>query len=55
MSAEIRVPKERTCQRCGRAEVWDEASENWVVDGDAVGDVFCIHSWDITGEFAPLE
>lgn len=54
MNAEIRVPKERTCQRCGREEAWDEESENWVVAGD-VGDVYCIHTWDITGEFAPLE
>ena len=54
MSAEIRVPKHRTCVRCGREECWDEAGEGWTVDGE-VGNVYCIHSWDITGEFVPVE
>jgi hypothetical protein len=26
----------------------------WRVDGD-VGGVYCIHSWDITGTFTPVE
>jgi len=50
---ELRTPDERTCQNCGRNEVWDGAGENWVVDGD-VGSVYCLHSWDITGEFSPV-
>jgi hypothetical protein len=53
MSAEIRVPEERTCVRCGREEEWDEVAENWQIDGE-VGDPRCIHSWDITGEFTPI-
>ena len=54
MSAEIRVPEERTCVRCDREEAWDEREENWRVTGD-VGDPHCIHSWDITGEFTPIK
>lgn len=54
MSSVIRVPDERKCLECGRSEVWDEEAENWVVEGDAVGNVYCIHDWDITGEFTPV-
>ena len=50
---ELRRPNERTCQNCGRQEAWDSEEENWVVDGD-VGAVYCLHSWDITGEFSPV-
>lgn len=31
MSVEIVPPTERSCERCGRRDVWDEASENWVI------------------------
>ncbi|MFB6267429.1 MAG: HEWD family protein [Halodesulfurarchaeum sp.] len=54
MSAEIRTPSQRTCVRCGRAERWDDDAGAWQV-ADTVGDVFCIHSWDITGEFKTVE
>lgn len=55
MSAKIRVPTERACLDCGREEVWNAETEYWAVDGDAVGDVHCIHDWDITGQFTPVE
>ncbi|MCG1003340.1 MULTISPECIES: HEWD family protein [Halobacterium] len=51
---EIRAPKERTCTQCGRSERWDEETSNWRVDGE-VGDVYCVHSWDVTGSFTPVE
>lgn len=54
MDVEIRAPRERECQLCGRAEVWNESEENWVVEGDALGKLHCIHAWDITGKFSPI-
>ncbi|MFC7046225.1 HEWD family protein [Halobacteriaceae archaeon GCM10025711] len=54
MASTIRVPEQRTCQECGRRERWDATEENWVVEDDTVGEVYCIHSWDITGEFRPV-
>ena len=54
MSAEIRAPEERACLLCGRKEVWDEDDENWVVE-DEVGELYCIHSWNVTGRFSPFE
>lgn len=55
MGARIRVPENRECTQCGREEAWDEEAETWrVVDG-SVGDVYCLHAWDITGDFAPIE
>jgi hypothetical protein len=53
MTVELRTPTRRECQQCGRVEIWDEDRGSWVVDGDA-GDVYCIHGWDITGEFTPI-
>lgn len=50
---DIRRPSERTCLNCRRHETWDEETQNWVVDGE-VGKVYCLHSWDITGEFSPV-
>lgn len=54
MSAQIRAPSTRTCVRCGREERYDDDANAWQVD-DSVGDVYCIHSWDITGEFSPVK
>jgi hypothetical protein len=54
MSSEIAVPTERTCTRCGREERWDPSAEKWVVDREA-GTPHCIHVWDITGQFSPVE
>ncbi|NIC00558.1 HEWD family protein [Halobacterium sp. R2-5] len=52
--AEIRAPEERTCTDCGRSERWDDDAGAWRVD-EEVGDVYCVHSWDVTGTFAPVE
>lgn len=52
--ATIVPPRERTCERCDRQDVWDDERENWVVDGDAVGDPFCLHDWDINGTYNPI-
>lgn len=51
--ATIVPPRERTCERCGREDEWDDATENWVVEG-APGDPFCLHSWDINGSYNPV-
>ena len=56
--AEIVPPTERACTVCGRRDVWDEATENWVIaheDGERqVGNPNCIHEWDINGEYNPV-
>ena len=54
MSTEIAVPTERVCVGCGREERWDPTEKTWVADGDP-GVPHCIHAWDITGEFSPVE
>jgi len=57
---EVRLnpPKRRTCTRCGREDVWDEAVGDWTireVDGEKrSGDRFCMHEWDITGSHTPI-
>lgn len=55
MSAEIRTPTERACQDCGREEYWDDAVANWRVANQHVGNIHCIHAWDITGTFTPID
>lgn len=52
---DIRAPKERTCTECGRSERWDEDAGNWRVADDEVGNVYCVHDWDVTGTFTPIE
>lgn len=51
-------PGERTCERCGRRDVWDEDRGNWTIveeDGDKqAGDPFCLHEWDINGSYNPI-
>jgi hypothetical protein len=51
--ARIRAPSERECVRCGRSEYWSDEDDHWRVNGTE-GDVFCVHSWDITGSFATV-
>lgn len=55
---EIDPPRERTCERCGREDVWDESQETWVIvesDGDRrVGSPHCLHEWDINGAYNPV-
>jgi hypothetical protein len=59
MNTKLRTPEERTCERCGREEYWDDADRVWRIveeDGERlVGSAYCIHEWDITGEFSPIE
>ena len=56
---EVVPPSERTCERCGRHDVWDEDAQKWVVDTkgeDAeLGTPHCLHEWDINGSFNPLD
>lgn len=54
-SPSIRKPTRRECERCGRREAWQEGSESWTIDADAIGDPHCIHEWDINGTFLPYE
>lgn len=46
-------PTERTCERCGRHDVWNDEVGTWTIveeDGEKQpGDEFCLHEWDITG------
>ena len=57
MDIEIVPPTRRECERCGRTDVWDETTENWVIrreDGERmVGNRHCIHEWDINGQYNP--
>lgn len=50
----IRTPSERACVRCGRDERWDADAGGWQV-AEETGSVQCIHDWDITGSFTPVE
>jgi hypothetical protein len=56
--AEIVPPAERACTICGRQDVWDEETENWVIvreDGERrTGSPYCIHDWDINGSYSPV-
>jgi hypothetical protein len=59
MSARLRKPDRRACELCGREEVWDAETPGWRVrheDGEpVVGSVYCIHEWDIDGDFVPID
>ena len=54
----IEPPEERTCERCGRRDVWDEELVSWTIDSEdgekQVGNPHCLHEWDINGTFNPL-
>ena len=55
---EVVPPTERTCERCGRRDVWDEAVSSWSIDSEdgekLIGDPYCLHEWDINGNYNPL-
>ncbi|WP_049980631.1 HEWD family protein [Halolamina rubra] len=51
MSDLLRTPERRTCERCGRVEQYDEG----VWRADRLGDLYCIHEWDIDGAFVPVK
>ena len=52
-------PTERTCERCGRHDVWDDSLDSWTItteDGEkTAGNPYCLHEWDINGDYSPLE
>jgi hypothetical protein len=52
----LRAPTDRLCERCGRREHWHEEGWSVVVEGGEplVGDLFCLHEWDINGTFSPI-
>ncbi len=56
--ATIDPPKERRCLRCSRLERWDDGLRTWVAhreDGEYQrGRKYCVHEWDITGNYNPL-
>ena len=52
MSDHLRTPERRICERCGRLERHNEDIGGWRVE--RVGDVHCIHEWDIDGTFVPV-
>ncbi len=51
-------PTRRACLDCGRQDVWDPKRGEWTiceVDGvRQVGEPFCLHEWDITGNHRPV-
>ena len=51
-------PRKRACERCGRVDTWDENKKAWVaatVDGRTQrGSPHCLHEWDITGSYSPV-
>ncbi|WP_247728703.1 HEWD family protein [Halovivax limisalsi] len=55
----IRSPERRTCERCGRSERWNPTQQGWQVvtenETPQAGRPQCIHEWNITGTFSPVE
>ena len=52
MSDLLRTPDRRVCERCGRVEQYDDDAGCW--RADRVGELHCIHEWDIDGAFVPV-
>jgi hypothetical protein len=55
MSAALRRPTDRTCERCGRAEQWNPKTDSWEIADNEPGSIYCIHEWDINGRFMPFD
>jgi hypothetical protein len=52
---ELDPPTERECRQCGRRDVWDSDATSWRIESGArVGNVYCIHEWDINGTYRPI-
>lgn len=53
---EINPPTERSCERCGREEKWDDSRQTFVASSEAEsrGRPHCLHEWDINGRYNPL-
>lgn len=54
MGLDLRRPSKRVCEECGRSERHPDDADSWRVNGSK-GDPYCIHEWDINGEFVPYE
>lgn len=56
--SEVVPPSERTCERCGRRDVWNDDLGSWSIDEEdgekLIGDPYCLHEWDINGSYNPL-
>jgi len=50
---EVVPPTERTCERCGRRDVWDEDVSSWSIDSEdgekLIGDPYCSTNGTSTG------
>jgi len=55
MNATLRRPTDRTCERCGRSEQWNNETDSWEILNNSPGSIYCIHEWDINGRFMPFE
>ena len=55
----INPPTERSCERCGRRERWDEQKQTFVTREEngrvERGEPHCLHEWDINGKYNPLQ
>ncbi|PSP79647.1 hypothetical protein BRC81_03845 [Halobacteriales archaeon QS_1_68_20] len=56
---DVYPPDERECTRCGRRDVRDGETGHWRIvteDGEKLaGDPFCVHEWDVTGNYNPFD
>jgi len=56
--ARLVPPTERTCERCGRHDIWDPEQGTWAIatedDEKQIGSPYCLHEWDINGDYNPL-
>ncbi len=51
----LNPPDARSCERCGRSEVWSTDRATWVAaDASSLGNPHCVHVWDITGSYNPV-
>lgn len=52
MMIDIQPPDARECELCGRKEVWKDGA--WRVSDEQPGEIYCIHEWNITGDYSPV-
>ena len=56
--SEVVPPTERTCERCGRRDTWNDDLGSWSIDEEGgeklIGDPYCLHEWDINGNYNPI-
>ncbi|ERG89063.1 MAG: hypothetical protein J07HX5_01215 [halophilic archaeon J07HX5] len=53
-STTVVPPTRRSCERCGRKELWHEDRATWTAADNRSGLAYCLHEWDITGTYNPL-